>query len=96
MQKNKKKNQNKMEFDENQQIIKSLENEIAELSKLLSTKKEELIKLRNFKSGDKQSLSNSEINRFSRQIILPEIGVKGQTKLKNASCLIVGAGGLGN
>ena len=33
--------------------------------------------------------------RYSRQLILPEIGVRGQLKLNNSSVLIVGAGGLG-
>lgn len=40
-------------------------------------------------------LSQSEISRYG-QIILPEIGVDGQKKLKNSSVLIVGAGGLGS
>lgn len=41
-------------------------------------------------------LSESQIERYSRQIILPQIGGKGQEKLLNASVLIVGAGGLGS
>ena len=40
-------------------------------------------------------LSKSEIERYSRQIILKNIGIKGQSKIKNAKVLIVGAGGLG-
>ncbi|CRL07505.1 CLUMA_CG020471, isoform A [Clunio marinus] len=40
-------------------------------------------------------LTNREIARYSRQIILPGIGVKGQKRLKASSVLIVGAGGLG-
>lgn len=40
-------------------------------------------------------MSNEEIVRFSRQIIMPDIGVSGQIKLKNSSALIVGMGGLG-
>ncbi|XP_067031765.1 adenylyltransferase and sulfurtransferase MOCS3-like isoform X1 [Acropora muricata] len=43
----------------------------------------------------KERLCNKEILRYSRQLILPEIGVKGQIKLCNTSVLIVGAGGLG-
>ena len=35
------------------------------------------------------------MEQYSRQIILPEIGPKGQEKLANASVLIIGAGGLG-
>ena len=40
-------------------------------------------------------LSKEEINRCSRHIILPEIGIEGQEKLKGAKVLVVGAGGLG-
>ncbi len=40
-------------------------------------------------------LSNHEIRRYSRHLILPEVGVPGQLKLKAARVLIVGAGGLG-
>lgn len=35
-------------------------------------------------------------NRYDRQILLPEIGIEGQEKLKNARVLIVGVGGLGS
>jgi len=41
-------------------------------------------------------LSNEELKRYSRHLILPEIGQDGQCKLKNAKILIVGAGGLGS
>ncbi len=40
-------------------------------------------------------LSNDEIRRYSRHLILPEIAMSGQKKLKQASVLLVGAGGLG-
>jgi len=40
-------------------------------------------------------LTNEEISRYSRHLLLPEIGVEGQIKLKNAKVLIVGTGGLG-
>lgn len=40
-------------------------------------------------------LTNREIARYSRQIILPGVGVAGQLKLKASSVLVVGAGGLG-
>ncbi|MCX6254349.1 MAG: HesA/MoeB/ThiF family protein [Bacteroidia bacterium] len=40
-------------------------------------------------------LSQREIRRYSRQIMIPEIGIKGQEKLKQAKVLVVGAGGLG-
>jgi adenylyltransferase/sulfurtransferase len=41
-------------------------------------------------------LSNEEHTRYARHILLPEIGVEGQQKLKNSSALVVGAGGLGS
>ena len=41
------------------------------------------------------SLSSDETARYSRQLILPEIGVAGQVRMKNSSVLIVGCGGLG-
>ena len=39
--------------------------------------------------------SNEQLERYSRHIILKEVGVKGQQKLLNAKVLIIGAGGLG-
>jgi molybdopterin-synthase adenylyltransferase len=39
--------------------------------------------------------TQEELNRYHRQLMLPEIGLEGQTKLKNAKVLVVGAGGLG-
>lgn len=41
------------------------------------------------------TLSRDELIRYNRQIILPDFGVEGQEKLKAASVLIIGAGGLG-
>jgi len=41
------------------------------------------------------SLTNNEIERYSRQIILKDIGINGQKKLKKSKVLIVGLGGLG-
>ena len=41
-------------------------------------------------------LTKDEIIRYSRHILLPEIGVEGQKKLKDAKVLIVGLGGLGS
>ncbi len=41
------------------------------------------------------ALSNDEIARYSRHLILPEVGMEGQRKLKQAKVLMVGAGGLG-
>lgn len=40
-------------------------------------------------------LSPREIRRYTKQIMIPEIGIKGQEKLKKSKVLVVGAGGLG-
>jgi sulfur-carrier protein adenylyltransferase/sulfurtransferase len=42
-----------------------------------------------------EKLSPREIRRYSKQIMIPEIGIKGQEMLKQAKVLVVGAGGLG-
>ena len=42
------------------------------------------------------SLSQEEVLRYSRHLIMPEVGVDGQEKLKNASILLIGCGGLGS
>lgn len=42
------------------------------------------------------SLSNDEVKRYSRQLILAEFGVHAQERLKNSSALIIGCGGLGS
>ncbi len=41
-------------------------------------------------------ISPEEIQRYSRHLVIPEIGLQGQLKLKKASVLIVGCGGLGS
>jgi molybdopterin/thiamine biosynthesis adenylyltransferase/rhodanese-related sulfurtransferase len=41
------------------------------------------------------SLSKEEILRYSRHLIMPEVGMEGQLKLKNAKVLCIGTGGLG-
>src|ERR1044072_8384320 len=40
-------------------------------------------------------LSNEEVARYSRHLIMPEVGMTGQRKLKAASVLMIGTGGLG-
>lgn len=42
------------------------------------------------------TLSNDEIRRYSRHLVLSDVGVAGQEKLKAASVLVIGAGGLGS
>ena len=41
-------------------------------------------------------LSNEEVKRYSRHLIMPEVGVDGQRRLKAGSVLCIGAGGLGS
>jgi MoaD family protein len=44
---------------------------------------------------EEQELTREEVQRYSRHLIMPEVGVEGQRKLKAAKVLCVGAGGLG-
>ena len=41
-------------------------------------------------------MSNAEIQRYSRHLILPEVGIDGQKRIKGGRVLCVGAGGLGS
>src|ERR1700685_4557542 len=41
-------------------------------------------------------LNNDEIRRYSRHLILPEVGLAGQKRIKATSVLCIGAGGLGS
>ena len=43
-----------------------------------------------------ESLSQPELLRYSRHLLIPEVGLEGQQKLKNAAVLVVGTGGLGS
>ena len=47
-------------------------------------------------AGGSDELSSKELDRFSRQVMLEEIGYGGQLKLKNSKICVVGVGGLGN
>lgn len=42
------------------------------------------------------SLSQEEVMRYSRHLLIPEVGLEGQRRLKGASVLLVGTGGLGS
>ena len=42
------------------------------------------------------ALSNEEVLRYSRHLIMPEVGMEGQQKLKAARVLCIGTGGLGS
>src|SRR5438874_3055906 len=56
------------------------------------------VRLRPERGGvrDLPQLTNDEFKRYSRHLIMPEVGVEGQRKLKAASVLCIGAGGLGS
>src|SRR5690625_5930088 len=41
-------------------------------------------------------LSSEEVRRYSRHLIIPDVGMLGQRRLKNAKVLVVGGGGLGD
>jgi sulfur-carrier protein adenylyltransferase/sulfurtransferase len=45
--------------------------------------------------AEEVALSNEEVARYSRHLLLPEVGMEGQLKLKKASIVLIGAGGLG-
>lgn len=47
-------------------------------------------------SESERPFSKEELTRYSRNILLPEVGKEGQRKLKNARVAVVGAGGLGS
>lgn len=47
-------------------------------------------------AGENGQLSHHEILRYSRHLLMPEVGLGGQETLKNAAVLIVGTGGLGS
>ncbi|RBQ30463.1 molybdenum cofactor biosynthesis protein MoeB [Arcobacter sp. FW59] len=46
--------------------------------------------------SEQNRLSQEEITRYSRHLILPEVGLEGQLKLKNSKVLVVGTGALGS
>src|ERR1044071_1020202 len=49
----------------------------------------------NLRYDELPMLSNEEVARYSRHLIMPEVGMTGQRKLKAASVLMIGTGGLG-
>ncbi|HYP46578.1 MAG TPA: adenylyltransferase/sulfurtransferase MoeZ [Propionibacteriaceae bacterium] len=43
-----------------------------------------------------EELTSDEVRRYSRHLIIPDVGMEGQKRLKNARVLVIGAGGLGS
>ena len=78
---------------EMQSELEKLRTENEELKRRLRDIEQQNEHDRNHIGGE--GLSNDEISRYSRQLLMPEIGVKGQVAIKKSSVLIVGAGGLG-
>lgn len=50
----------------------------------------------NLENNPNNTLTGPEIDIYSRQLILPEMGLSAQNKLKNAKVLCIGAGGIGS
>ncbi|MGO3841778.1 MAG: ThiF family adenylyltransferase [Alcaligenes pakistanensis] len=42
-----------------------------------------------------EPLSREELNRYSRHLLIPNVGMEGQRRIKNAKVLVIGAGGAG-
>lgn len=85
-----------MEIPDIENAILAKEKELSELRFKLDEKlREDQPFQNNQSSSPKQNLTHGEIARYSRQLILPELGVTGQLLLKGAQVLIVGCGGLG-
>ena len=65
-------------------------------NKPLNTMQESKHAIRQYRWGLKmkegEDLTNAEISRYSRHLVLSDVGMKGQRALKNASVLVIGAG----
>src|SRR6266576_4242469 len=73
-------------------IVPSIAGGSAQVDNLRS---EEAGQVNNLRYGELPMLSNEEVARYSRHLIMPEVGMTGQRKLKAASVLMIGTGGLG-
>lgn len=87
------------DFQKTSEEILALRKEIKTLKEECEVKERRLLELEKQQNSIATQygsrLSNEEIERYSRQLILPKFGVKGQITLKKSSFLIVGLGGLG-
>lgn len=75
----------------NDSSIRDLEGEATPVSS-----SDEVLIVPSIAGGVEMELSNEEVARYSRHLILPEVALEGQKKLKRGSVLLVGAGGLGS
>ncbi|XP_010783656.1 adenylyltransferase and sulfurtransferase MOCS3 [Notothenia coriiceps] len=85
-----------VQLEEKEKEIVALKNKLAHLEKSNASVLElyeQVTPLTPLKA--KASLSNEDIMRYSRQLLLPELGVQGQLNLSKTSVLVVGCGGLG-
>ena len=85
----------KLSTSELQERKRRMMRELIAIEEELQSRKKNGERRRLAKVKDAENLTNGEIARYSRQLLLPEFGVKAQRKLKSSSALIVGAGGLG-
>uniref|UniRef100_A0A3Q4AFJ7 Adenylyltransferase and sulfurtransferase MOCS3 n=1 Tax=Mola mola TaxID=94237 RepID=A0A3Q4AFJ7_MOLML len=83
----------KAQLREKEEEIVRLKNKLAQLEQVRTELFDKVIPLTPLKA--KAALSNDDIMRYSRQLLLPELGVQGQLNLSKTSVLIVGCGGLG-
>ncbi|XP_071353624.1 adenylyltransferase and sulfurtransferase MOCS3 isoform X1 [Trachinotus anak] len=86
----------KAQLREREEEISALKNKLAQLEKSHNSALElhdEVTPLTPLKA--KPALSKEDIMRYSRQLLLPELGVQGQLSLSKTSVLVVGCGGLG-
>ncbi|KAM6916911.1 adenylyltransferase and sulfurtransferase MOCS3 [Lycodopsis pacificus] len=86
----------KAQLEEKEEEIAALKNKLVRVEKSPATVLELHEKVTPLTPLEaKAALSNEDIMRYSRQLLLPELGVQGQLNLSKTSVLIVGCGGLG-
>ncbi|XP_051724305.1 adenylyltransferase and sulfurtransferase MOCS3 [Ctenopharyngodon idella] len=86
----------KTQLLEREREIAALKQKLHQVEKgnsILTELQEKVTNLSPLKSN--ATLNNDDIMRYSRQLLLPELGVKGQVAMSNISVLVVGCGGLG-
>uniref|UniRef100_A0A3P9JGN4 Adenylyltransferase and sulfurtransferase MOCS3 n=1 Tax=Oryzias latipes TaxID=8090 RepID=A0A3P9JGN4_ORYLA len=84
----------KRQLEEKEKEIAALRSKLARVEKASELKIQDKVTTLSPLTA-KPSLSNEDIMRYSRQLLLPDLGVQGQLKLSQTSVLVVGCGGLG-